>query len=385
MRFRHYFGFLLAAALLAVPASADWRAIDSADLKLKQSKIEPGANAEALFREVRIANEQHGTGYAQNTVEEYIRLKIFSEGGKEFAKVQIPYFGREHVFGVQGRTIKPDGSVVPLSKDAIFDKVLERAGLQTKVISFALPAVEPGSIIEYRFIRNEGERTNRYRRLEVQSEYPVQELTFQVKPLSNQYISYPAMRFLPFGCRPERGQTTRDGFDVIQVHNVPAFHEDPFSPPRYTALSWILIYYEENSKVGKDQYWTALGKELDSEFRQHVKVNAEAKTLAAQVTAGANSEIEKLDKILNYCRTELKDITRDEVSSESMAGFKETKLRPTRCTERPAPLSISITHFWHWPRQPASKLIAQSYPIALDFCSIRECSRDTFSTRLTLP
>jgi hypothetical protein len=287
--------------------------------------LDPSADVEGLFREVRIANEQHGAGYPTNTVDEYVRLKIFSDRGKEFANVQIPYYGAQHIYNVQGRTVKPDGSVVLLSKDAIFDKVLEKGASKTKIVSFALPAVEPGSIIEYRFTRNEGERTNRYRRLEVQSAYPVQELTFFVKPLSNEYFRYPIMRFLPFGCVPERGQLTRDGFDVIQVHDVPAFHEEPFSPPRYSAQSWILIYYEENSKVGKDQYWTALGKELDNEFKQHLKVNGEAKSLAAEITAGAKSDVEKLDRILKYCRTELKDITRDEVSGESVANFKENK------------------------------------------------------------
>jgi hypothetical protein len=317
---------LLISATLTVPAwAADWRPIDPADLKLKQSKLDPNAEAEALFREVRIANEQHGTNYPTNTVEEYVRLKVFSDRGKDRANVQIPYYGRQHISNVQGRTIKPDGTVVPLSKDAIFDKVLEKGGLKTKIVSFALPAVEPGSIIEYRFIRNEGEWTERYRRLEVQSEYPVQELTFFIKPLSNQYFSYPTMRFLPFGCIPERGQVTRDGFEVIQVHNVPAFHEEPFSPPRYTAQSWIFIYYEENSKVGKDQYWTALGKELDNQFKQHVKVNGEARSLAAEITAGANSDGEKLEKILSYCRKELKDVSRDELSGESVANFKENR------------------------------------------------------------
>lgn len=334
---------LLLSTLLVFPAFADWRAVDPADLKLTKSKIEPNAEAEALFREVRISNEQHGNAYAQNTVDEYVRLKIFTERGKDFANVQIPYFGKQHIYNLQGRTVRPDGSVVLLSKDAIFDKVLEKAGQKTRVVSFALPAVEPGSIVEYRFTRNEGERTSRYRNLEVQSEYPVQELAFYIKPLSNEYFSYPTMRFLPFGCKPERGQPTRDGFDVIQVHNVPAFHNEPFSPPRYNALSWILVYYEENSKVGKDQYWTALGKELDAEFKPHVKVNGEAKALASQITAGATSDIEKLDKILKYCRTELKDITSDEVASESLADFKENKTSADTL-QRKAGTSVDINY-----------------------------------------
>jgi hypothetical protein len=382
MHFWRCLCFLLAATTLTIPAAAaEWRPINPADLKLKQPKLDPSADAEGLFREVRIANEQHGAGYPTNTVDEYVRLKILSDRGKEFANVQIPYYGAQHIYNVQGRTVKPDGSVVLLSKDAIFDKVLEKGASKTKIVSFALPAVEPGSIIEYRFTRNEGERTNRYRRLEVQSAYPVQELTFFVKPLSNEYFRYPIMRFLPFGCVPERGQLTRDGFDVIQVHDVPAFHEEPFSPPRYSAQSWILIYYEENSKVGKDQYWTALGKELDNEFKQHLKVNGEAKSLAAEITAGAKSDVEKLDRILKYCRTELKDITRDEVSGESVAISRRTRLQLTRCSTRPVLRSISTTLSWRSRKPPDSMLIARNYPTGLPFCSTRVCNRGISSTR----
>src|SRR5579875_45223 len=101
---------LVSAVLVAVPLWADWRPVSPADLNLKRSNIEGNADAEALFREVRIANEQHGTAYPQNTVEEYVRLKIFSERGKDVANVQIPYFGKQNISNVQGRTIKPDGT-----------------------------------------------------------------------------------------------------------------------------------------------------------------------------------------------------------------------------------------------------------------------------------
>src|SRR5690349_17232610 len=104
------------AALIAFtgPALADWRPVDPADLALKQSKTDPNADAEALFREVYISNDQHGASYAQNIVREYVRLKIFTARGKEFGNVQLPYFGKEHIFDVQGRTIHPDGSIVEL-------------------------------------------------------------------------------------------------------------------------------------------------------------------------------------------------------------------------------------------------------------------------------
>ncbi len=155
------------------PVFADWPPINPADLTLKHSRVEPNADAEALFREVHVINEQHGNGYPKSFVSEYVRLKIFTERGKEFANVQIPYFGHQIISDVQGRTIQPDGSILPLGKDSIFQKVLEKRGDKTKVVTFAMPAVEPGSIIEYKFTRDEGERINRYQPLEVQSEYPV--------------------------------------------------------------------------------------------------------------------------------------------------------------------------------------------------------------------
>jgi hypothetical protein len=325
MFFRRGLFSLAAAVLCAVPVLAAWQPVNPADLALKQSKLDANADAEALFREVHISNEQHGATYAQNVVSEYVRLKIFTARGKELGNVQLPYYGKEHIYDVQGRTIHADGSIVELGKDAIFSRVLEKRGYKTKVITFAMPAVEPGSIIEYRFTKNEGERTNRYQPLEVQSEYPVDELTFFLKPLSNIYVSYPAMRYLPFGCNPERGDVTRDGFDVLKIKNVPAFHQEPFSPPKYSSKQWILVYYEENSKSGKDQYWTSLGKDLYNEYGHQIKVNGELKAIATEVMAGAVTDDEKLTKLLNYCRTELKDTSRDEIATASRDEAKINK------------------------------------------------------------
>ena len=57
--------FCLAALIVCtVPALADWRPVNPADLALKQSKTDPNADAEALFREVHISNDQHGASYA---------------------------------------------------------------------------------------------------------------------------------------------------------------------------------------------------------------------------------------------------------------------------------------------------------------------------------
>jgi hypothetical protein len=156
----HWLGFAfflpyLVSSLLA----AEWRPINPEDLSLKKSKIDPDADAEALFRDVRLLNEASTFGYPHNVIAEYIRLKIFIERGKDkYANVQIPCWGKSVISSVEGRTIEPNGTIVELKKAAIFEKTAEKkAGQRTKVISFAMPAVEPGSIIEYRWTNNVGE------------------------------------------------------------------------------------------------------------------------------------------------------------------------------------------------------------------------------------
>ena len=96
--------------------------------------------------------------YPHNVISEYIRLKIFAERGKDkYGTVQIPYGGKSAIYAVEGRTIRPDGSIVELGKDAIFDRVIvKKNGSKSKAISFAMPAVEP--MLRHRKARHPGSR-----------------------------------------------------------------------------------------------------------------------------------------------------------------------------------------------------------------------------------
>ena len=82
-----------------------------------------------------------------------MRLKIFDEKGKEkAATIDLPYGDKRNILDVAGRTIKTDGTIVELDKKAVFKRDLVRAGgLTRKAVSFAMPGVEPGAIVEYRW------------------------------------------------------------------------------------------------------------------------------------------------------------------------------------------------------------------------------------------
>jgi hypothetical protein len=323
------FLFLCVAWAAAAPLmhAAAWRPVAPEELAATKSSLDPNADAEALFRDVRILNDAATFGYPVNIWTEYVRLKIYTERGKEkYGTVQIPYWNKNIISGVEGRTITRSGTVLELKKDAIFDKVIEKSkGVKVKVISFAMPGVEPGAIIEYRWTKNVGEFISRYMPLEVQSEYPVRELIFHVKPVSNQWVHWPSMRSMNMGCNPDKVSADVGGFTAISLHNVPAFHGEPSMPPDLSAKQWILIYYEENDNTGKDKYWKSLGRAIYASYSPKIKINGETRDLANELTHGAANDDEKLQRLYDYCRNKLKDIHGNQITTEQRDAAKQNR------------------------------------------------------------
>src|SRR5687768_17770656 len=112
---------LCVAALLLISASTfaaeDWKPIEAAQLAMKAPVMDKDADAEAIFWEVRVNDSDYDLVFNH-----YIRIKIFTERGKESqSKIDIPYLGRYQIKDIAGRTIKADGSIVELKKDAVFE------------------------------------------------------------------------------------------------------------------------------------------------------------------------------------------------------------------------------------------------------------------------
>jgi len=141
------------ASMPAAAAGEDWKPVDAAELALKSPVVEKEADAEGLFWEVKIDDNPDGNLIFNH----YLRVKVFTERGRESqSKIDLPYgklYGGEvKIEDIAARTIKPDGSIVELNKKDIFERtIVKTSGLKVKAKSFAMPAVEPGCIIEYRW------------------------------------------------------------------------------------------------------------------------------------------------------------------------------------------------------------------------------------------
>src|SRR5438477_1059050 len=137
----------LALTLLAYAtlSAADWRAVTEAELTEKAPRIDPGADAEAIFWDIKI-DDNADDGTFHPVMHHYIRIKIFTDRGLEkYATVEIPQFGKRHVSDIAGRTIKRNGGFVELKKDAIFERELVKVkGLKARAKAFTMPNVEVG-------------------------------------------------------------------------------------------------------------------------------------------------------------------------------------------------------------------------------------------------
>ncbi len=324
---------MFAASTASSPAYAygddlkDWRPIDPAQLALKEPVVEKDADAEVLFWEVRVATEIEGAarsayydagiGRSPRTVlNHYVRIKVFTERGRESqSKVDIlaPKFGGREIkiTDVVGRTIKPDGSIVELKKEDVFERTIVRAsGLKVNAKSFAMPGVEPGSIIEYRWREIRGNEISDYDRLELSRDIPVQSVKYYVKPFSDPRFPY-GMRAKFFQAKMPPIVKEKDGYYSMTLTNVPAFHEELNSPPEYSVRPWLLIYYSEDKKLSAQEFWKEYGKEKYATTRQSIKVGDEVKRKAAELIGDATTPEQKLERLFEFCRTQIKNVYDD--------------------------------------------------------------------------
>ncbi len=145
---------LWAALSLASPLSAQktWPPISQEEMNMRDCPQQPGATAICLLRE-EISDLQHSESKF------FRRLKILTSAGRDRANIEIPYFkGVTIVRDLEARVVPPQGPPRDFTGQ-VFEKTAFRVrGLQMTIKTFALPDVDVGSIIEYRYriVRDSG-------------------------------------------------------------------------------------------------------------------------------------------------------------------------------------------------------------------------------------
>jgi hypothetical protein len=305
-------------------SAGEWKPVTSAELEMKAPLVDKTADAEAIFWEVRVLDELKG-GYLETTRNHYLRIKLFTERAREHAKVELTYLNKMNVTQIAGRTIKPDGRAVEMKRDAVFDtEVVKGRNLRVRAKTFTLPDVQPGDVIEYQWTQSESDAASNYMRLPLQRDIPVETVLYLIKPLDlNNYPNF-GMKAWTFHAERVPMQQMANGFTAIEYHNMAAFREEPDMAPEDELRSWLLIYYADNEQRKPETYWPGIGKSNYAAYQKDMKVNGDAKKIAAEAVASAKTDEEKARAIYAWVRKNVKNVF-TEASAEERRGFKENR------------------------------------------------------------
>jgi hypothetical protein len=315
----------VASILAATAWPADWPPVSAAELAIRTPTIEPEADAEALLWDVRVAHEVQ-SGSMRTELRHYIRIKVFTERGRErLGTVDIPYTAGEDIGEVAGRTIRPDGAIVELAKDSVYDRTLLKAGgLKVQAKSFALPGLEVGSIIEYGWKETLEDRITNYFRLSLQRDLPIHAVRYHVKPLRDPAFPY-GMRSASMHVKIEPFVKEKDGYFGISATNVAAFKPEPDMPAETAVRPWVLVFYAPDSSDPPARYWGRVGKQVYESYKDAIKLNDEMRSVAASAAAGATDHEERLGKLFGYVTHQFEYVGRSSGASNrnTMDVWKE--------------------------------------------------------------
>ncbi len=353
------------------PVNITWLPVTDAERRMDTPVVDKDAGVEALFWRVHVVDEPVGDTM-QRVLYNYVRLKIFNERGKESAAaLEIPFAVGASIMSVAGRTVKPDGTVLELRGDAIHERDLIRvSGIKRKAKTFAMPGVEPGAIVEYRWKEIRFDPSVLYMRIQFQREFPVQKVTYHLWPLSRDYTRY-RMGLWPFNCKPSPIEMQNDGFNVTALENVPAYKEEPMMPGEASVRPWALVVYRDDERREKDKYWNQTGKDVYRALRLSLRINGDIKAAAAKAVEGATSDEEKVIALIRYIRTNLRGLY-DAAVTEAERAKVLRQMPKTRLRTSPEVFSSGIGT----PDELNTLFAAMSSHIGLDARPALVASRD---------
>lgn len=328
---------LLSATLFAGAARAQQQWIQPTPEELHMTSIPevPGAKAVVLNREELTDDDNHMRS-------RYFRIKILADAGKDLGDVHILFDRRSDGRGysvseIAGRTIQPDGTVVPFTGKP-YEKVLEKtkeSQITGKV--FSMPAVQVGSIIEYRYKLRWEDNLFWSPYWDIQTDLFLRKGHFLWKPTDKELTHSSRGReattstlvwdpVLPKGTEVKRTNLPNGRLNLeVNIQNVPPFATDEYMPPMQSSIYHVYFYYSPYHTA--QEFWSTEGKYWSSDVNKFIGNSSFVRDAAQEAVAGATTDEQKLQKLYALTgRIENTDYTRKRSTQEEKnAGLKETR------------------------------------------------------------
>jgi hypothetical protein len=316
-------GCVLSLARGPVAGAAKWDPIDPKDLAATTPVVEKDADAEALLWDVRVTDEMNGRSL-QTVFSHHLQIKIFTDRGREAqSRVDLPHVGSARIQDLEARTIRRDGSIVELKKADVFERTVAKAGgFKVQATSFALPSVETGGIVEFRWSEVHPGRITQNLRLAFSRDIPVRFARYRLASVSGAVLG---MQGQAFQTDPTLKLTRDKNYTVVSMENVRADRDEPHAPSDWDLRPWMLIYFDFVHPKDPDEYWLERGRGLAAGFGQDVSPSSAVSRAVESLSLSAVSLDQKLAAIVAFCRTKLKRVDVDTATEADRKGFNGNK------------------------------------------------------------
>jgi transglutaminase-like putative cysteine protease len=230
------------------------------------------------------------------------------------ATIEIPLYDGESLTELRARTIKPNGRNIYLKDQDFFTITGEVKGsvlyADTKLVRFTFPAVEKGCIIDYQYTKKT-QRAFWYDIWKIQNYLPTLKseyiLTVPVilmdkerglgwtwRYKSYNYAALPPPVQTPMSIFERMANSDKVSF-AWTLHDIPAFLEEPNMPPPSLNMAYVRFSLADWSNWDAISSWYF--KRL---FEPQLAVTDMIHNLALDLTAGAETDAEKILRITNY-------------------------------------------------------------------------------------
>ena len=326
------------ASLTSVAFSQQWTPPTPEELSVTSQKEAPGAPAVYLYREETTDDRLHMFSI-------YTRLKVLTDRGKEYSNVELN-FVRGHfgsgftVEDIQGRTIHPDGTIIPFAGKP-YEKLVEKTqGIKVMAKVFTMPDVEVGSIIEYRYKLRYNDEYLQAPDWYVQSNLWTRKGHYLWMPIDldgNMHVQLGHGQtstgvawtpILPAGTEVKK--TSKPGSEgvitlALDTKDIPPSPEEEFMPP-IGSLTYRVLFYYAAYRTG-DEFWKNEGKFWARDQDKFIGPGPAVRAAVTDLTIPTDTPDQKLRKIYAaVMKLENTRFTREHSSAEEKAeGFKEVR------------------------------------------------------------
>ena len=324
----------LACGLLTSSSRAQqpWIAPTPEELHMTSIPEVPGAEAVILNRDELDDDDNHMRSI-------YWRIKVLSEGGVKLGDVELEYDKRGDLNGnsigeIVGRTIQPDGTIIPFTGKP-HDKLLhkDKENAYTARV-FSMPAVQVGSIIEYKYTIRWDDHTFFRPYWIIQTDLYLRKGHFHWKPTTKELLGRTrggreniANRItwadsLPKGTEVKMTRLANDHLNLeMNITDVPPFGREEYMPPIQSSRYHVFFYYTPYTST--QDFWNTETKYWNSDTGKFTKVSGTVQAEAQAVTVGTTLEEDKARKLYLYAMTwENTDFTRKRSSQEERDEIK---------------------------------------------------------------